>query len=401
MSSGIPILVHRGRRPSLKLALAIIVNCCSGCDVRSLDLETFVPTAIDTAGGRGADGVVVADMDGDGDLDAVSAWEQSGRVRLHLQQSSGTWLNRTIAEGTNVAGVEDVAVGDLDGDGRLDVLAACESGVLTWIRQGASWTSSIISASTGSACHSWIDVELADLNDDGQLEIVAACKEGSRVSVFYNTAETPTASSFSRIDIDAATRRKASCVRLIDLDGDNDLDIISAARNESSDSIAWYENPGPADAFTATWSKHAIGQWPDTFWLDVGDIDGDGRNDVAASSWEDASFAWFRQPENVHDRWDLFVVGQFHGTRGAGITITDLDQNGVPDLVVGTYNDGRLAVFRPVASVTGLWLPTTLAQPGGRLDLVPVVDIDADGRLNIVTTVDADDGGVFSYQPWP
>ena len=88
-------------------------------------------------------------------------------------------------------------------------------------------------------------------------------------------------------------------------------------------------------------------------------------------------------------------------TRGAGITITDLDQDGVTDLVIGTYNDGRLVVFRPVVSVTGVWLPTTLAQPGGRLDLVPAVDIDGDGRLDILTTVDANNGGVFSYQPWP
>jgi len=68
---------------------------------------------------------------------------------------------------------------------------------------------------------------------------------------------------------------------------------------------------------------------------------------------------------------------------------------------VGTYRSGRLAVFRPVASVTGAWWSATLAAPGGRLDLVPVVDIDGNGRLDILTTVDAEDGGVFWYRPWP
>ena len=58
-------------------------------------------------------------------------------------------------------------------------------------------------------------------------------------------------------------------------------------------------------------------------------------------------------------------------------------------------------VFRPVGPITGLWAPTTVASPGGRLDLVPVADVDNDGRLDIVTTVDAEDGGVFWYRPWP
>jgi hypothetical protein len=357
--------------------------------------------AIDTAAERGADGVALADMDGDGDLDAVSAWEETGRVRLHLQQPGGLWNNLTIAEGSSVAGVEDVAIGDLDGDGAMDVVAACESGVLTWIRPGTIWSSDVIDSSAGVGCGKWIDVEIGDLNGDARPELVAACKGGGWVSVFY-AAQTPaSAAAFMRFDIDTVNRRKASCVRLADLDDDNDLDIVSAARNETTDSIAWYENPGPPDPFAATWTKHAIGHWPDTIWIDVGHIDADDRPDLAASSCDNASFAWFRQPADVRQRWSQYSVGQFDDTSGAGITITDLRENGVPDLVVGTYRDGRLAVFRPLRSPTGPWWPTTLATPGGSLDLVPVVDVDGDGRLDIVTTIDADNGGVFWYRPLP
>ena len=372
-----------------------------GCDTAPPVSRAYLPVAIDTEGGRGADGVVVADVDGDGILDAVSAWEQSSRVRLHLQRPVGRWNNMTIAEGADVGGVEDVAVGDLDLDGRMDVVAASESGRLTWIRQGATWTSMVIDASVGTGCSSWIDVEIGDMNGDGIPDIVAACKVGDAVSIFY-ALDTPTSgASFVRFDVDAVTRRKASCVLLVDMDGDGDLDIVSAAREETVASIAWYENPGPALAFTSVWNKHPIGHWPDAFWLDVGDIDGDGRVDVAVSSWRNASFAWFRQPADPRGVWQRFTVGEFSNTRGAGITITDLEGDGITDLVVGTYGNGRLAVFRPVGPVTGPWWATTLATPGGRLDLVPVVDINGNGRLDILTTVDAGDGGVFWYRPWP
>ncbi len=377
------------------------VVLAAGCDTAPPVSRAYLPVAIDTGGGSGADGVVVADVDGDGILDAVSAWEQSSRVRLHLQRPVGRWNNMTIAEGADVGGVEDVAVGDLDGDGRMDVVAASENGRLTWIRQGATWTSMVIDASVGTGCGSWIDVEIGDMNGDGIPDLVAACKVGDAVSIFY-ALDTPTSgSSFVRFDVDAVTRRKASCVLLVDMDGDGDLDIVSAAREETVASIAWYENPGPFLAFTSVWNKHSIGHWPDAFWLDVGDIDGDGLVDVAVSSWRNASFAWFRQPADPRGVWQRFTVGEFSNTRGAGITITDLEGDGITDLVVGTYGNGRLAVFRPVGPVTGAWWATTLATPGGRLDLVPVVDINGNGRLDILTTVDAGDGGVFWYRPWP
>ena len=73
-----------------------------GCGAAAPGGLVYVPMAIDTGAGRGADGVALADMDGDGDLDAVSAWEETARVRLHLQQPAGLWKNLTIAEGSSV-----------------------------------------------------------------------------------------------------------------------------------------------------------------------------------------------------------------------------------------------------------------------------------------------------------
>ena len=76
---------------------------------------------------RGGDGIAIGDIDGDGLEDLVTAHEDSNHIRVAF--SNGILKNgrfRTIAEGALAGAVEDVALVDLNNDGYLDVVAACE-----------------------------------------------------------------------------------------------------------------------------------------------------------------------------------------------------------------------------------------------------------------------------------
>ncbi len=358
----------------------------------------FVEIWIDRDGSQGADGLAVADMDGDGVLDIVSAWEKGDQVRLHRRDSLGLWRSETIAEGADVRGAEDVAVGDLDGDKMPEVVVACESGRVTILRNIDPWVTDVIHLSRNVGCDSWIDVELGDVVGDDRLDIVAACKDGDMVSVFYANDDVPVAgSSMNRMDIAVKDRDKASCVLLHDFDQDGELDIVSGARNENTDSIVWFENPGRESVTPVLWSRHAIGQMDDVFWMDIGDIDGDGFVDLAASLWREGEFAWFEMGEDLRERWNKNELAAFENTDGAGVKIVDLDEDGQSEVALTTYNNGRFTIMWETA-VEKLFVPTTISNPGGQLDVIRYVDLDSDGLTDFLTTIDGQNDGILWYR---
>lgn len=80
---------------------------------------------------RGADGFELADFDQDGHLDVAVMWEDSSHLRISFGgDDAGRWQTVTLAEGAEVEEIEDGAVGDVNGDGWLDLLVATEGGSL-------------------------------------------------------------------------------------------------------------------------------------------------------------------------------------------------------------------------------------------------------------------------------
>lgn len=391
--------------------MATGMSSCPTIDPGAGNSDLFTRVSVDASTSSGATCVAVADFNGDGHYDIVSAWNKAGEVRLHLQaQAAGQvgWTTTTLVSGALAAGARSLAVADISGDGRTDILVGTDTGHILYLRQTGSnpgalsnWNISLIAAAEGNP-DPYTDIQAADIDNDGHLELITSqAGDSHRVSIFKAPPIAQDGSGWTRVDIATSGRAGANLVLPIDMDGDGEVDVVSLASGEGSDSIVWYANPGAAKVLTDAWTRHAIGHVPDPQGAVLVDIDGDGFYDLVVSSGSGKSVSWFRAPSTLTDlldptlRWSQFTIGSGGADNGAGVTAFDADHDGLPEIFVGTTGTGKLTMFHSQLST---WVETPLDTTGGDYGRLVAVDLDGDNATDIVTSVDSTTGEVVWYR---
>jgi hypothetical protein len=347
------------------------------------------------AGPNGADGVHLADIDGDGDQDAVTPWEQSGIVTVSLNPgcnaARGEWPTTIV--GSSMGSVEDARFADIDDDGRLDIVAAGETRKV-WVLFGpvppaTVWTKVTIGAATNVS--KWIKADVADLNGDGKLDILVGGKV-EPAQVGWLTSPTPRVStSWTYNQIGPASWVMSLFAR--DLDGDGDQDVLvtdrgfltlpDGTRDYSRAGVRWIERTG------ATWIEHPIGRDPgEAKMCSWADVTGDGREDVAfASSNENTGSLALWSHDGTCANWTRTEVpmpanvGQVQD-----VQVGDIDRDGDMDLVVSSAHADP-----PLSGIVWLEAPTwtrhEVSGPDGiKFDHAALADVDGDGDADIVQT---------------
>ena len=134
--------------------------------------------------GTGATGVAVGDVDGDGWADVVVGGATNQYFRNLGNTSAGVWQKfaaTAAAPGTSSLGV---ALGDVDGDGKVDLVATTSSATSLYLGTGTGFSST--ATSVGPAATS---VVLADLTGDGLLDLALATSTGRQVRVNRGSAD--------------------------------------------------------------------------------------------------------------------------------------------------------------------------------------------------------------------
>jgi len=197
----------------------------------SVSHSLWTPNTITTTA-FGARSVAVADLDGDGDLDVLSASIEDDKIAWYESDGGENFTAHTIS--TAADAVYWVAVADLDGDGDLDVLSASSyDDKIAWYENdgGENFTVHTITDTANSAR----SLAVADMDGDGDLDVLSASAQDEKIAWYDNdggenfTAHTITASALDARSVAAA-----------DLDGDGDMDVISGSHT----GVAWYENDG-------------------------------------------------------------------------------------------------------------------------------------------------------------
>jgi gliding motility-associated-like protein len=286
-------------------------------------------------------------------------------------------------------GVEPDALSaaDLNADGKQDIVATSISGHMfsVFINTSGSGTISFaprIDFPTGAS--SWPrGIAICDMDSDGKPDIVLpdnnkiydlANNFWGTLSIFRNTTVGGIVSFASPVSY--KTNEYPKTVSVSDLDGDMKLDIV-VANHIGGDISVFKNNSTPGNINFSSQTTLPIGGKVEL--VELGDFDGDGKDDLAVSTFYGGSkFCIFRNTSNVgvisfgpRQEIDVYPIG---------ISIGDVDGNGKPDLSTANYGTGKATVYVNNSSVGNISFSQKFdydsdIYPGDILE----GDIDGDG----------------------
>ena len=241
---------------------------------------------------------------------------------------------------TNTAdGASDVFAIDLDGDGDQDVISSSTNDdTIAWYENDGAASPSFTEHILTTLANGASSVFAADLDGDSDLDVVSAASTGFEIAWYEsNGAADP---SFTRIVV-STTQNRPRDVRADDLDDDGDLDIVVASTNE--DKIVWLRNNG---AFNPTFTEQIIADGIDgPQAIDVVDLDGDGDLDVVCAAISDDLIAWFESDGASTPTFTQWTI-ELDANGALGIDWADFNNDGAPDLVSAWANASRVALHR-------------------------------------------------------
>jgi hypothetical protein len=306
----------------------------------------------------GANQIHVADLDGDGLPDVIGAAYLASDV-VWWRNSGGPvigWQRHTID--ADFGGACSVWVADLDGDGDGDVMSTgFDAGaVAVWENlQGPSGPVFERRFSDNDAPRAH-EVVTGDIDGDGRPDMVVAGWQGPTVSWYRN--QSGGLAGWMRHTI-AGDFAGGSSVDIADVDSDGDLDIVAAAQDR--DEIAWWSNDGGEPV---TWSKHVIASDRRGAWSVVAvDVDGDGDHDVAAAVWRDGEIVWWESDGGSVPSWTEHLLGDTYWGASA-VHSGDTDGDGDLELVSAAYDRGEISVWTPTEFVESGELTSQILDTG-------------------------------------
>ena len=292
---------------------------------------------------------------------------------------------------------------DVDGDGKLDVVSVDWFQMhCTWFRnvgtEGAEWPESVIEKNGNFECG-----ELADVDNDGKKrEIVPSVQR----TVWYEMSPGTDGKSSPIVHVVSETKFDYG-IGVGDINGDGRNDLIRPG--------AWYE--APADPRAGQWKEHPLvlgdreAKKPvHTPQILVYDVNGDGLNDLVTSSAHGYGIFWYEQVrEGSVIRFTQHLIDD-SWTQAHSLALADLDNDGVPELITGkrfmAHNGNDPEEDKPLGiyyytfkrSAQPTWTRHTITRGEGIGSAVNLCVADMDGDGDLDIVVTGKWGGPVWFE---
>ena len=352
--------------------------------------------------------IAIADIDGDGKPDVVIGNNSSGNISIyHNEASAGTINTGSLSLPLDFYGggeYSSIAVEDIDGDGKPDIVAVGNGDSVQVFRNtctpgNINGIAAPVSFAVGNGSFA---VLTADIDGDGKADIVVTNTTDSTLSVLRNTSSAGNISFTNQVVFATGglINQGASNIAAGDFDGDGKPDI--AVANITDNSVSVFRNTAiPGIINTSSFMARvnfASGNGPAS--IAVGDMDGDGKADIANLNFNDNSISLLRNDPLIFST----ITGNANVCMGSTTTLTDAQTGGA-----WSSGNSAVATVGPTGIVTGVTAGTaTISYVTGISNTTIVVTVNtllSAGSITgpnsvytgyFVTLNDSTTGGIWS-----
>lgn len=348
--------------------------------------NSFLPK-IDLQAGIYPHSISMADFNGDGKTDIVVSKSSSGVVSVFTNASANGNITFTPQVDLATSGNthEGSATGDLDGDGKPDFVilnSYTSPSVSIYKNTSVGGTISFASKIDYAADNSPYSVAIGDLDGDGKPDLAVANTGSNKISVYKNTSTPGTISFDARIDFTVGTNPYG--IAIGDLDGDGKPDIVITTQGTTSAlSVLKNTTTGGTISFGTPINYASMSG---AFTVSIGDLDGDGKPDLAAVNSFSNSVTIVR---NTSTPGNLSFYGQqdfFTGNYPVCVSISDLDGDGRPDLVTCNRSLNNVSALKNTSTPGNISFDNHVDYAVDTDPFYVVAgDMDGDGRPDIMS----------------
>jgi hypothetical protein len=341
--------------------------------------------------------VEAADFDGDGKLDLVITNDQLTTISVFRNISTIGTLDDTSFDTkidfTTTDHPYKLDVADVDRDGKLDILVGGHQSSTINIFRNTS-TSGNISFEAKydlAAGNTTWGMKVRDLDGDGASELVATHLNNGSVSIFPNTSSPGTISFGTAITLTGLNAPRF--VDIGDLDGDDIPDLAVSQGNSGLRVILNNSTPGSLAFGSPYIYNFPTAQYP---WdVKILDVDGDGTNEIAVSQNGSGAVRLYQNNSTIGSANFYTYFDLFCDPNPTEMNLSDINGDGLIDLVVGNYSTENLSIFineSTVGVVDGTSFSSAkLVSIGDYTEGIDVDDLDGDGYPDLAAINVGDD----------